>query len=285
MSIEHLNRFVELETSSGICTPNWIQTSKATLSDAPDAQEEIWRKKTTRLLRNLFVSLNMNLDINSFIEIGAHEASISIDLKNSNIDKVFAFEANPFVFDKYASELRDLDISYQNVAISEINGNVKIAIPRFSEDLARPDSSLLKRSAEADYEEIEVESKTLENVIIENNLDGISLWIDTEGLTLNVLKSAGRQVDKVNLIFAEVEDINYWRNQSSAVDVFKYCYENNFVAIARDMDGRGQYNVIFVRDNEISKIGGLISDYYKNLSELKTLSDTTRVKLNRVTLK
>ena len=51
------------------------------------------------------------------------------------------------------------------------------------------------------------------------------------------------------------------------------------------MDGRGQYNVIFVRDNEISKIGGLISNYYKNLSELKNLSDTTRVKLNRVTLK
>jgi hypothetical protein len=69
------------------------------------------------------------------------------------------------------------------------------------------------------------------------------------------------------------------------VDVFKYCYENNFVAIARDMDGRGQYNVIFVKDSEITKIGGLISDYYKNLSELKNLSDTTRVKLNRVTLK
>ena len=54
MSIEHLNRFVELETSAGICTPNWIKTSKATLSDAPDVQEEIWRKKTSALLRNFF---------------------------------------------------------------------------------------------------------------------------------------------------------------------------------------------------------------------------------------
>lgn len=285
MSIEHLNRFVELETSAGICTPNWIKTSKATLSDAPDVQEEIWRKKTSGLLRNFFINLNTNLEVNSFVEIGAHEASISIDLKKLEIKNVYAFEANPFVYKKYVSRLRELNISYENKAISEINGTVKISIPRFSQDLARPDSSLLKRSAEANYEEIEVESKTLESVIIENRLQDISLWIDTEGLTLNVLQSAGKEIGKVNLILAEVEDINYWKNQRSAVDVFKYCYENNFVAIARDMDGRGQYNVIFVRDCEISKVGGLISDYFKNLSELKSVLETTRVKMNRLSLK
>ena len=285
MSTEYLNRFVELETTSGICTPNWIQTSKATLSDAPDKHEEIWRKKTTGFLRNLFINLNKSLEVNSFIEIGAHEASISIELKKLEIGNVYAFEANPFVYKKYASNLKELNISYENIAISEINGKVKISIPRFSEDLARPDSSLLKRSAEASYEEIEIESKTLDKVIIDNSLKGISLWIDTEGLTLNVLQSAGKEIEKVNLMLVEVEDINYWKNQGSAVDVFKYCYENNFVAVARDMDGRGQYNVIFVRDYEIAKIGGLISDYYKDLSKLKSESDTTKVSLNRFTLK
>ena len=99
------------------------------------------------------------------------------------------------------------------------------------------------------------------------------------------MQRAGKEIEKVNLMLVEVEDINYWKNQGSAVDVFKYCYENNFVAVARDMDGRGQYNVIFVRDYEIAKIGGLISDYYKDLSKLKSESDTTKVSLNRFTLK
>ena len=125
MSTEYLNRFVELETTSGICTPNWIQTSKATLSDAPDKLEEIWRKKTTGLLRNLFINLNRGLGVNSFIEIGAHEASISIELKKLEIDNVYAFEANPFVYKKYASNLKELNISYGVKIKSITTGKLK----------------------------------------------------------------------------------------------------------------------------------------------------------------
>jgi hypothetical protein len=80
-------------------------------------------------------------------------------------------------------------------------------------------------------------------------------------------------LSKVVLIHTEVEDIDYWENQGTALEVFQYLSNNNFVAVARDMDGRGQFNVIFVRESYVHKLGGLISDYWKNIAALKRESE------------
>lgn len=276
MSSEYLHSYLQLEIITGILTPPWIHTSKATLSDTPNPQEEIWRKRTTQVLKEFFIRLNKEILPKSFIEIGAHEASISVELKRQGVPTVHAIEANPFVFNKYEADLNNLGIKYLNFAVSNTNNEVEISIPLFSEVLDRADGSLLKRTADANYKTVKVLSKKLSNHIQDEQLDDISIWIDTEGLTLEVIKSAEPLLDRVMLIHAEVEDINYWKDQDGVLEVFKYLFENNFVAIARDMDGRGQYNVIFANQKYLNKLGGLISDYWKDLSALKNQNNVRK---------
>jgi FkbM family methyltransferase len=280
LSNDYLNSYIQLEAIAGLSTPHWIKTSRATLSDYPDPNEEIWRKKTTQLLRQLFVKFNIEISPKSFIEIGAHEASISLELKQIGISNVYAIEANPHVYNKFESNLKNSGIQYLNFAISSSSNDVEMSIPLFSTDLARADSSLLKRTANAEYKSVRINSKTLDSFINTEHLDDVSLWIDTEGLTLEVLKSAMHSLSKVVLIHTEVEDIHYWENQETALEVFQYLSNNNFVAVARDMDGRGQFNVIFVRDSHVHKLGGLISDYWKNISALK--SESKQKKKSRI---
>jgi len=275
---DYLNSYIQLEAIAGISTPNWIETSRATLADTPIYDEEIWRKKTTQLLKQLFVKLNLEISPKSFVEIGAHEASISLELKQIGIPKIYAIEANPYVYHKFESNLMNSGIQYLNFAISNSSNEVEMSIPLISNELTRADSSLLKRSAKAEYKSIKIKSKTLSNFIDEENLEDISIWIDTEGLTLEVLQSAKQSLNKINLIHTEVEDIKYWENQNTALDVFEYLFDNNFIAIARDMDGRGQFNVIFVRVSYLNQLGGIISDYWKNISALKTENMRKRLK-------
>lgn len=278
MSNKHLESYINLEAWAGVSTPNWVSTNKATLTDSPKINEELWRKQTTSLLKELFIKLNIAINPHSFIEIGAHEGSISLDLKKIGVKNIFAIEANPYVFDEHRERLEANGVQYLNFAISSSNSPVQMNIPKFSETLARPDSSLLKRTAGAEYEEIYVESKSLSTFIEEKSLSHLSLWIDTEGLSLQILESAKIFINQVQLIHVEVEDIGYWQNQSFVTDVFEFCYNNGFLAIARDMDGRGQFNVIFIRDKYIKNIGGLISDYWKNISSLKTSFEKNRKK-------
>ena len=65
------------------------------------------------------------------LEVGAHEAEFSRWLK-SEIPSAHcvAFEANPFVHDKFADDLGGTGVEYHHLAVSLVNGTVDLGIPR-----------------------------------------------------------------------------------------------------------------------------------------------------------
>ncbi len=271
MGLDHVGYYTNLEIAAGLCCPTWLKTNSATLSDIPDPKEELWRKSTAKLLRSYFKKLVLEINPIRFIEIGAHEASISIELKELGISEVLAFEANPYVYEKYIQQVKNHGVDYKNLAISNQSGNITLSIPKFSESLARADGSILSRSAGAEYVEVSIEAKKLSDIGFNNltSKDLVALWIDTEGVSFEVIKSSESFSEQIALMLVEVEDISYWENQKKAIEIFELCASLKLIPIMRDLDGRGQYNVIFLKQDLIKSIGGTISTYWKDLGKLK----------------
>jgi len=269
LNIAH-SYYLNLEATAGLVTPKWVLTNKATLNDKFEPVEDAWRKKTSAVLRRKFILLNKLLSIDNLIEIGAHEASVSCELFSIVNKKCYAVEANPFVFNKYVNTFY-VPINYENLAISKINGNVELHIPKFSETLDRADTSLLNRASEADYKKVNVNSSTLKDFILKKKIqnDKNSCWLDAEGLSYDILESGENLIESLQIALIEVEDISYWENQHLVLDVIQICLNFNLIPICRDLDGRGQYNVLFVKNNLVEKCGGVISDFWQELNSIK----------------
>lgn len=274
-----LTYYLQLEASAGLVTPFWVKTSRATLSDEFDAVEDTWRKKTSDALRRKFILLNEIVKVDNLIEIGAHEASISCELSSIVTKNCFAVEANPYVFKKYEKSFK-VPISYENLALSETDGYVELRIPKFSKTLDRADTSILNRTADAEYEKVRVNSCTLKTFIerkkIQNDIN--SCWLDAEGLSYNILKSGKNLIESFKIALVEVEDISYWQNQHLVLEVIQLCLEYNLIPICRDLDGRGQFNILFLKNNLLPQCGGIISDYWKELNSIKRTAELKNLK-------
>lgn len=273
--------FINLETYAGLVTPSWVRTNKATLSDAPQENEEIWRKQTSAILKKIFINLHDIFTIENLLEIGAHEASVSTELLSKVKKNCYALEANVHVFNKFKN-LINSEIIYENIAITDVDGWTKINIPGNYETLERPDSSILIRSDNSKFDSIEVESYTLKTYIDRKSINNEtnSCWLDAEGLAYEILNSAKDYLQTINILLVEVEDLQYWQNQKLVIDVFNLCLQNELIPICRDLDGKGQYNVLFVRKKLLSQCGGIISDYWKELNALKLQNEKSKNQTN-----
>lgn len=131
------------------------------------------RRQTGSLLEEAFLALAVASAPDLSVEIGAHEASFSSRLKQ-RLPRVraLAFEANPYVFDRYTRgpDNRLSDVDYRNAAICDTLGTVNLFIPtRWSKgtfDKANAISSLHRRnSLQFDYETVSVPSLTLDAAV------------------------------------------------------------------------------------------------------------------------
>lgn len=214
-----------------------------------------------------------------FMEIGAFNANFSTKLRPDLVGtKFFAFEANPYNFNKFKERVHFSGIEYLHTAISDHVGtvtfNLQKSVDGESVDPIRGNSSLLERNQDqVEYEKITVPCDTVDNRFahILNDSDSVAMWVDVEGMAYEVFTAATQTLTRTKLILVELEDKDHWEGQKLACDVIELMYSKSFLPIARDFEWPYQHNVIFAHVDLLKNhlFRDAIAKYYTTLHKNK----------------
>ena len=236
------------------------------------------RQWSTQRITDFFINIQHLLPVQSIVEIGAHEAGFSLSVKKKFPQfNVFAYEANPYVYEKYINTpaIQNSAIHYEHLAVSNYDGDVTFHISNTiqakqeAKDSKR--HSILERKTNDSTTDITVKCNTLDT-LFKNELShnqGFSLWIDAEGATSLILEGAKNLLPHVYSVFVEVESQTKFKQQWNEKELCDFMLENDFLPIARDFAFRHQYNMIFVKKDYINTIEFLYQNHFSNTLSAK----------------
>lgn len=206
---------------------------------------EMYGQSSTNLAYK-FLEIQQVIQPSTTIEIGSYDGWFSKKIKSTipNCESI-AFEANPHVFHRFYDYYKGVD--FRNLAISNKIGEIDFFHGGFLDG-----SNSTKRHEDwTGRESFKVKSSTLDSQAEGKN--NISLWVDVEGASEEVLTGGKNTLKNVNSIYIEVESKVCWENQWIKNDVISYLEQFNLVPIAEE----GQYyynsNLIFLRKSLISE--------------------------------
>ncbi len=175
---------------------------------------------------------------------------------------IHAFEPVPDIFDLLERNTQNLkNVIRHNVALSDKTGSApfyvsqkpkKPGLPFQAGSLLKPKERL--KFSDVEYKKmIEVPTITLDDWAEKQKLNLIDfLWLDMQGMELNVLKAAPRILSGVKVIYTEVEFMEAYEGQYLYSDVAQWLTLNGFKEAARDFADQTSWffgNVLFVRSN------------------------------------
>ncbi len=225
------------------------------------------RRESNAALTELFFALCEILDIDLFVEAGAHDASASRRIRTMLPGaRTVAFEASPLNFELYAPDNVQAGVEYLHLALTDRPGPVTIHLHRDADGqpVANGQSSLLRRDKTPRDRERGFEAVTVEGVTLDGHLAGSehqrpALWIDVEGACGQVLSGSAQILDRAVLLIVEVEELPYWgeghwtRHQVSAL-----LDQHGLVPVARDFEYPHQHNVVYLRREALSAANGAL---------------------------
>lgn len=230
-----------------------------------------------------------------FCDIGANKGEAgrrALELRPEM--KVFGFEANPNIHERYKKINVDAGVQWLNCAVADKEGSLLLHIPKVlsralegdilvakrvteAEDTGK--SSLLKRDETAEYESVKVRSVTLDSFLKDHAPTGrVALWIDVEGAASIVLEGALETLARTDVLVIEVEGFPFWQDQALVMQVMDQLYAHGFVPVLRDREYHdAQFNIIFLRndkglDLQQHKIGNIL-EKSRNISTFKMKYD------------
>lgn len=234
------------------------------------------RKRSVDTLRQLFFDLHETLQPQVVLEIGAKEATFSRIMRKTLPEaKVIAFEANPYVYAKQrkVSDPIAEGVDYRHLAVSDRTGEISFFVQtrRGPKSVKRTvgSNSLMERLGDVDTEEVTVASTRIDELIAAENLVGEkTAWIDVEGAIGLVLAGLGPVLDQFTMVFAEVEEREFWADQWTWPQVQAFMAERGFHAVARDFEYEGQNNVLFVRADvlQLANVRRALAAHYSSLA-------------------
>lgn len=217
-----------------------------------DISQRAERNRSARDLQQLFYGLQRVLQPTLFLEAGAYDATASQKVRTLCPDaKIVALEANPYNHKALseATDYREVGIDYLNLAASDSVGSIsfKIQSSKGGEPipLQSEKNSILARTEQGiTYEEVNVASTTIDTQT--ESFDRISLWIDVEGASRQVLTGASASLSRTITALIEVEINPFWENQWLCLDVCRFMGSKGFIPVARDFEYWQQFNVLFI---------------------------------------
>ncbi|WP_183096148.1 FkbM family methyltransferase [Nocardioides stalactiti] len=250
------------------------RTPAPAASAAFDATYRLWSQqlnhRSRRLPRDLvgarvreaFRALCIDVVPALALEVGAHEAGFSRWVRSAlpGAHSV-AFEANPYVFERYAAEVSGSGVDYRHLAVSDEADGVDLRIPR---EFHNPrngrrfrkanDSRMASLAAHRESERddvVTVPSVRLDDFVASDTDlrpgEEVVAWIDVEGASRQVLTSGTDVLARTALLFIEVERRPQWEEQWLDVDVARFLATCGLVPILRDVQRPGQHNVVYAR--------------------------------------
>jgi len=166
--------------------------------------------------------------------------------KFDGFDKIYAFEPAPHVFNILVENHKnDPRIEFYEMAISDEDGVKSL---KYHDNYGY--SSFLEIDKEGEFAKkcqefdpgfdnivsiIDVQTKRIDTFMQENCIEHIDfLKIDTQGNDLNVIKSLGKMIDKVDTIELEVQIKPLYKNSSSKEEIVDFMQKNNFNLISEE---------------------------------------------------
>jgi FkbM family methyltransferase len=241
------------------------------LAGKSERYRKLYRRKTASWLDDCFFAIVRRLNVRHFVECGAHDASASVRFIRGGGGKALAIEANPLTFARktiLASETEGVEVV--NCGVGPEAGEAEFFIPR-SDDTDGSASFLRKEGVEYKSERIPVQTLDTLHASHFTILEPTALWVDVEGLGLEVVRSGLKLLSHPNCwaIKIEVETRQFWSGQSLVSQLNDFLTGHGFVPVLRDIEYAGQYNIIFVRDVHASSLDEELVQSWFRLGEVR----------------
>ncbi len=199
-----------------------------------------------------FLKKNNKYKFDIVLDIGAHYGeSIILFLKYFKIKKIYSFEASPLNFktlknnyEKLNNKFNNTEIIIENFATGDENKKFTInqLVESSSSTIKQIDTNskyfkkkffFLKKKQEGQlFHKLDIKMLTLQNYIIENNIENIDLIkIDTEGYENETILGLKEKIKNVKLIFFEHHYDNMIIKNYKFSDLHKYLVKNNFFQV------------------------------------------------------
>ena len=229
------------------------------------------RERSSRDLTDLFLTLQEKTKPDLSVEIGAFQATFSIEMKKRlPYVQAFAFEANPHVFEHFAKsdEIKNSGVEYLHMAITGYTGSTEFLLRKDIASEVNAVSSLLRRPG-WEPEPILVPCTSLTDHFAKRHFDEekFCAWIDVEGASKDVLIGAEATLNRCLSMFIEVEEYPYWSNQWLFWDVQRYLATHGLIPVARDFEYQHQFNVLFIAQTLLHDISVRheLAQYYSKI--------------------
>lgn len=226
-----------------------------------------YRAQSAQIVDEMFEELYVNLELETLMECGAHEATASRRFVKRAGTKAYAIEANPKVFEQRTNSQQDASVKALNVGLSDHEGTLDFHLPP-DNDMAG-NSSFHSRTGGTDP--ITVKTTTIDLLAAKYGIhNSLALWIDVEGYAFEVLSGGLLTLNNPNLkiIKLETEDVARWEGQKTTQDVVPMIERAGFVPIIGDIEYVHQFNVIYMRQADINDQHAVVEKYQARLENL-----------------
>lgn len=203
----------------------------------------------------LFRALLRPLRIDTVCDVGSMDGTESRAFRaRLPAARILAFEANPQNFRRMLADARlhAAGVELIEAAAGAFDGSAPFYVVGAdfdSQDIRRGHSSLRRRDAPSGpLQEVRVRTVRLDSLLL-NEAGRLALWIDVEGLALEVLEGARGILDRTQLLHVELESIPcISEGQHLAPEAIALLTEAGFDEIAIDQPrGTPQFNAVFLR--------------------------------------
>jgi len=154
------------------------------------------------------------------LDIGANKGVWTLYLARHS-RRVYAFEPNPKVYGWLTRYANRANVVASNIALSDKSGTAQLRVPRYARGYSNQHASLSAENISSDYASVEVATKTLDEL----QLDNVGfIKIDVEGHELNVLSGARRTLCRPTLVVEMEERHTKRRIEDLIAEVESYGY-------------------------------------------------------------
>lgn len=224
------------------------------------------RKRQVAALADTFQNIVIALSPPLCVEIGAHEASFSMAVKDAcPKTEVVAFEANKDVHVQHAGTLAARGVDYRHACVSDRTGEAHFMVPVARNRSVTKMGSLLREESGRESVAQTVPAITFDDWI-GDRAGPMVVWIDVEGAITQVLASAGVALSRCVCLFVELETVARWDGQGLDKHVIATLAAHGLRPVLRDAQRDWQYNALFLHEEMLSngEVLRLVDHYCKS---------------------
>jgi FkbM family methyltransferase len=203
---------------------------------------------------SLFIKIQDVINSDISVEVGAHDGDFSKLMTSRNIE-VFAFEASPYVYNRFKDKMDG--VRYINKAVSDKDGLIKFEIQPDLDPSLVGNNSIKNRNEANDYYYVEVDSVSILSYFKDIPFSKGGMWIDAEGASKEVLLGAGDRIEDFASIYIELETQDFWLDAWKRDEVVEYLNSKGFYLLHEAPCYVGQLDAIFINN----KFKGLIDEF------------------------